>query len=248
VSWSVWERQGSQLKHYLVLYNKGQEPLDIRIKLRRFALESSSLTDLGVSKTLYRIQVPSQQLKRLKYPKALADHEYTEYFENGQRIGLLPATVQRPSATVLRDDYRFYTDQGLDAHLLGYWVGLRALDSPPTQLVLTAANSFYPPSRFLKEEYHFVKLYPFSENSYPLPGTLDSLAATGAAVTRFDLAHPSAVLPVGPGIAGAGFSRFTIYLERVEDGFMYDEAKRLVPNKAFGGNLAFIPVFPSWPR
>jgi hypothetical protein len=53
---------------------------------------------------------------------------------------------------------------------------------------------------------------------------------------------------VGPGIAGAGFSRFTIYLERVEDGFMYDEAKRLVPNKAFGGNLAFIPVFPSWPR
>jgi hypothetical protein len=248
VSWSVWERQGSRLKHYQVLYNKGPEPLDIEIRLRRFALEESSLTDLGARKTLYHLRVPSQQVTRLKYPKGLADHEYAEYFENGQGIGLLPASVRQPSGAALRNEYHFYTDQGLDGHQLGYWVAFKTLNTPPAQVALTAANAFYTPDALLKEEYHFVKLYPFAEITYPSLGTLDSLAATDAAIARFDQAHPSAVLAVGSGIAAPGFSLFAIYLERVEDGFIYDESKRRIPHKSYGHDVVFLPVFPSWPR
>jgi hypothetical protein len=78
---------------------------------------------------------------------------------------------------------------------------------------------------------------------------LDSLvtAGAGASIVRLDLAHPSALMPVGADVAAPGFSTFGVCIERVENYLSYDEARRLVPRKSIGGRVVFIPVFPATP-
>lgn len=246
VSWSVWERQDGALKHYLLLFNKGQQAMEVKVKLKRFSSDGSHFTDVYTNQTFFRLKLGAQQLVRLKYPKKLLASDYTEYFENGQSIGLLPATTARPGNAVLNDSCRFYTDQGLNARYLGYWVAFESIYALPKRIILTAAHTFYPASETLKQEYHLVKLYPDLHYQYPRGGTLDSLYAAGAdaAIVRLDSAHPSAVVPVRADFAASGFAVFAVYIEQVSDGYNYDEAKRLVPNKSFGASIGLIPVFP----
>ncbi|HEX8328251.1 MAG TPA: hypothetical protein VF629_11970 [Hymenobacter sp.] len=251
ISWSVWERQGSTLKHYLLLYNKGTQEVDVKIKLKRFASVGTNFKDVPTNRTFFHVTVPPHQLLQLKYPKKLLRSDYTEYFENDKAIGLLPATTDQPGKALLNDSYRFYTDQGINARHLNYWVALESIDDLPNRISLTAAHKFYPPSEMLKQEYHLVKLYPGGPNyRYPEGGTLDSVYAAGAdaSIVRLDAARPGAVVPVSPGVVGPGFSLYTVYIERVEDGYMYDEAKRLVPDKSFGSSIGFLPVFPKQPK
>ena len=249
VSWSVWERKGNALKHYLLLYNKGPQQMEVKIKLRRFSSDGSQFTNVPTNQTFFHVAVGARQLVRLKYPKKQLGLDFMEYFENGQSIGLLPASTDRPGKAVLNNQYRFYTNQGANSGQMGYWLAFESIDAPPTRLVLTAADPFYPASETLKEEYCLVKLYAGFKAGYPQPGVLDSLvtAGAGASIVRLDLAHPSALMPVGADVAAPGFSTFGVCVERVENYLSYDEARRLVPRKSIGGRVVFIPVFPATP-
>lgn len=245
VSWSLWKRQAFGLKHYLLLYNKGAQAIDVRLKLRRFASDGSRFTDSSPGRALGHRRLGAGQLIWLPYPRKLSGRDFAEFFENNASIGLLPGSPDRPPPTVPSKQFCYYTDQGADAHRLGYWLALDSLHALPRRLALTAAHRFPAPDETLKEEYHLVKLYPDFKGTWPLrPGTLDSLAVGDVSITRFDRAHPGAVVPVPAALAAPGFSRFVICIEQVNDGYRYDEAKRLVPDKSFGGTLCFIPVFP----
>lgn len=186
----------------------------------------------------------------MKYPKKLPEFDLLEYFENDQRIGLLLASNAKPDNTLFNDSSRFCTNEGVNAGNLGYWVALQSIHALPKRIVLTAARKFYPPSELLKQEYHLVKLFPNLYAQYPQPGVLDSLFTAGAdaSIVRLDAARPRAVVPVRADLVTPGFSVFAICFEWIEDGYWYDEAKRLVPHKSIGGRIVFIPVFPAKPK
>ncbi|WP_046245168.1 hypothetical protein [Hymenobacter terrenus] len=128
---------------------------------------------------------------------------------------------------------------------LKYWVALESIDDLPKRIALTAAHKFQPLNEMLKQEYHLVKLYPGLDYLHP-GGILDSAHAAGTdtSIIRLDAARPSAVVLVSPDVARPGFSLYTLYIEQVGDGYNYDEAKQLVPNKFFSPSIGFIPVFP----
>ena len=245
VTWSLWKRQGLGLKHYLLLYNKGPQAIDIALKLRRFASDGSHFTDVSPHTALGHRRLAAGQLVWLPYPKKLEGRDLAEYFENGASIGLLPGSVGWPPKTVISKQFRFYANQGADARWLGYWLALDSIQALPRRLTFTAEHRFPVPDETLKEKYHLLKLYPDPKGApWPQTGALDSLAAYDASITRFDQAHPSAVVPVPAALAAPGFSYFVVYIERVEDVYSYDEARRLVPNKIINGTIGFIPVFP----
>lgn len=244
VSWSLWKRQGFGLKHYFLLYNKSPQTIDIRLTLRRFASDGSHFSDISPHTALGHRRLAAGQLVWLPYPKKLEGRDYAEFFENGASIGLLPGSTGWPPKAVVNEQFKFYANQGADARWLGYWLALDSIQALPRRLALTAEHRFPAPDEMLKQEYHLLKLYPdFKGATWPQRGALDSLAAD-ATITRFDQAHPSAMVPVPAALAAPGFSFFVIYIEQVNDGYRYDEARHLVPDKTINGTIGFIPVFP----
>ena len=246
ISWSVWERQGNSLKHYLLLYNRGAAGLAITVRLRRFSSDGSRFTEIATNKTLHRAYLAPHQLVRLKYPAKASAQGYAEYFENGKSVGLLPISVERPPADVLNSARPFFSNQGANSSGGSFWMVFESIYSPPRQIDFTAAHGFSAPSDLLKEEYLLVKFYPAFLALYPHSGTLDSLAARAdTTVFRFGQARRSAVLPVGTGweVPG-GLAVLGVYTEQVSDGYSYDEQKRLVPDKQVaGGSVTFVPLF-----
>ena len=160
ISWNVWERQGNSLKHYLLLYNKGAAGLDVTVKLLRFSANGSQFIAMATNKTLHQAYLGPRQLVRLKYPAKASAHDLAEYFENGQRVGVLPISVGRPPAAVLNSSRPFYSNQGVNSGEGSFWMAFESIYSPPRQIELTAAHSFNPPGDELKEEYRLVKFYP----------------------------------------------------------------------------------------
>ena len=247
ISWSIWKREGFGLKHYLLLFNKGPQTVEIKLTLRRFASDGSRFTDVSPHTPLAHRRLAAGQLAWLPYPKQLEGRDYAEYFEIGASIGLLPGSTGWPPKAVLKKQFRFYANQGADARWLGYWLALDSVQALPRRIALTAVRRFPIPNEIVKEEYHLVKLFPdfkFEGAPWPQAGALDSLAATDATITRFDRTHSSAVVSLPTALSVPGFSYFTLYIERVNDGYHYDEARHLVPDKSFGSTIGFIPVFP----
>ena len=245
ISWSVWERQGNSLKHYLLLYNRGIAGLDITVKLFRFSSDGSRFTTIATNKTLHRTYLAPHQLVRLKYPAKASAHDLAEYFENGKSVGVLPIAVDRPPAAVLNSSRNFYSNQGANSVEGSFWMAFKSIYSPPRQIEFTAAHGFSPPSDMLKEEYLLVKFYPAFMALYPKSGTLDSLAARAdTTVFKFSQVRRSAVLPVGTGweVPG-GLAVLGVYTDQISDGYSYDEQKHLVPDKSVGGSVKFVPLF-----
>ena len=245
ISWSVWERQGNSLKHFLLLYNRGAAGLDITVKLLRFSSDGNQFTTIATNKTLHQAHLAPHQLVRLKYPAKESAHGYAEYFEDGKSVGLLPISVSRPPAAVLKSSRQFYSNQGANSGEGYFWMAFESIYSPPRQIEFTTAHGFFPPNDMLKEEYLLVKFYPAFMALYPQSGTLDSLAARAdTTVFKFSQARRSAVLPVGTGweVAG-GLAMLGVNTEQVSHGYSYDEQKHLVPDKSIGGSIQFVPLF-----
>ena len=250
ISWGVWERQGNSLKYFLLLYNRGATGLDITVKLLRFSSDGSRFTTIATNKTLHRTYLAPHQLVRLKYPAKASVRDLAEYFENGKSVGVLPISVGRPPAAVLKSSRPFYSNQGANSGEGYFWMAFESIYSPPRQIEFTTAHGFSPPNDMLKEEYLLVKFYPAFMALYPQSGTLDSLAARAdTTVFKFSNARRSAVLPVGAGweVPG-GLAMLGVYTEQVSDGYSYDEQKHLVPGKSMGGgSVQFVPLFSQQP-
>jgi hypothetical protein len=253
LSWGVWEREGTRLKHYLLLYNKGSQPLTVTIREQRFRPAGSNFADVGTHKLLHRTQLKAQQLVRLRYPASRGKLDFMEYFENGASIGLLPINARRPDAVALGGvAYRFYTSEGANSDGMSYWLAFNSLYSPPTHLQLTAEPT-EPRAAGLRrgeEEYGLVKLYAPNAATPTRPGTLDSLFTTGVdpTIARLDNAQRSATLTVRSETIPAQLTMLVLHTENVSKFFRYNEQRQLVEDKAVGGAQYFFPLFPRKPN
>lgn len=253
LSWGVWEREGTTLKHYLLLYNKSALPLAVSIREKRFQPVGTNFTAGTTHRRLFSRKLAPGQWVRLRYPASRAQSAYLEYFEHNVSVGLLPLSAGRPDAAALASPaYRYYTNEGANSGEMRYWLAFNSLAVPPAHLRLTAAaTEFRRPAPYRGEEaYGLVRLYAPAAPTPRQPGTLDSLFATGRypAIARLDSTHRAVLVPVGATVPGSQPAMFVLLTENVETYFRYNEQRQLVPDKSVGGALYFLPFFPSAPR
>jgi hypothetical protein len=252
ISWGVWEREGTTLKHYLLLYNKSAQPLDVSIREKRFQPVGTSFTAGTTHKRLFSRKLAPGQWVRLRYPESRAKSAYLEYFEHNVSVGLLPLSAKRPDAAALASPaYRYYTNEGASSGELRYWLAFNSLEAPPAHLRLTvSADEFRQPARRGEEAYGLVRLYPSVAAAPHQPGTLDSLFVTGRVpdIARLDSAHQMVLLPAQATAPGSQPAMLVLLTENVETYFRYNEQRQLVPDKSVGGALYFLPFFPSAPH
>ncbi|WP_426059516.1 hypothetical protein [Hymenobacter sp. B1770] len=242
ISWSVWEREGSSLKHYLLLYNKTPQELDIRALLKRFKSVSTNFEVVPTSRTLFHVPLAAHTLVRLRYPKHDTGLDFMEYFENGAGIGLLPFNNARPDAVALYGlQNRFYSNEGMNNGLAGYWLGLETIYSTPTQV-----QALIEPTNCSFGGYQLLKICATDEDAQHQAGKLDSLTGEDSSIRRLDSTHWSAEVPVRPlraNIATPNVSVLVLLMDRVEIISCYDENRRPVSEKSIGGSIHFFPVF-----
>lgn len=254
ISWDVWAREGTTLRHYLLLYNKSAQPLNVTIREQRFPAAGPAAATGSSPRRLARQELAPRQWLRLRYPKSRAGLAYLEYFEQNVSIGLLPLNAHRPdAATLAGPPYHYYTNSAANASELRYWLAFNALDTPPAQLRLTAVATELRgsvPFRRGQEAYGLVRLYPPTVATPKQPGTLDSLFTAGCdpAIVRLDSTHRSALLPATPTAPAGQPAMLVLLTENVEKYLRYNEQRQLVPDKALGGARYFLPFFPSEPR
>ena len=154
-------------------------------------------------------------------------------------LGLLGLDTSRPPAALLDPQFRFYSNQGLNAGPQLCWLALRSIQERPVGLEVAAESRF-------RQQYYLLRTYARPEDAPRQPGRLDSLATAGpdATIIRLDSAHRRATLPVAA-TAAPGLLRLTVLTERVETGFVYDAQKRPVPDKSISGQLWQVPIFPA---
>lgn len=255
ISWGVWEREGTTLEHYLLLYNKSSQPLNLVI--REWNSEAASPARCAVSKlkSLYRSKLPTKQLVRLRYPKLRANG-FMEYLEDNASVGVLPSNTDRPDAAVLRGEaYRYYTNEGANSGGLRYcyWLAFNALDAPPAQVRLVAtpaAFSWSGPRRRGEESYSLAKAYGSYEAAPRHSGTLDSLVAAGPDPTigRVDSAHQTVLVPAGVRFLPAQLPVLVLTIERTERFFRYNEQRQQVLGQSVSGATYLLPFFPPLPH
>ncbi|MGI4759483.1 MAG: hypothetical protein ACRYF0_02165 [Janthinobacterium lividum] len=252
ISWGVWQREGSTLQHYLLLYNKSAQSLAVTIREKRFQAVGTNFTDGTTHKRLFSSTLAPGQWVRVRYPKSRAKSAYLEYFERNVSVGLLPLNTSRPDAAALAGAaYRFYTNEAANASGLRYWLAFNALDTPPAHLRLTAAADEFSHSspRRGEEAYGLVRLYAAAAAPRQ-PGTLDSLFATGQGlgIARLDSAHRTVLMPVEAPAPTSQPTMLVLLTENVDKYFRYNEQRQLVPGKSVSGTLYFLPFFPARPN
>lgn len=254
ISWDVWEREGATLQHYLLLYNKSAQPLNVTIREKRFRAVGTSFTASRTNRRLVSQKLVPRQWVRLHYPDSRAGLAFLEYFEHNVSIGLLPLNARRPDAAALAGTaFRFYTNDAANAGELRYWLAFNALDTTPAQLRLTMVATEFrdtTPFRRGEEAYGLVRLYLPTAPTPSQPGTLDSLFTAGLdpAIARLDSAHQVVLVRVGATAPVNQPAMLVLLTEDIEKYFRYDEQRQLVLGKSLGGAKYFLPFFPSGPR
>lgn len=256
ISWGVWEREGTTLTHYLLLYNKSSQPLHLVIREWNSEAASSAHRAAGKLKILHRSKLPAQQVVRLPYPKTRAKAGFMEYFEDNASVGVLPSNTDRPDAAALRGEtYRYYTNEGANSGGLHccYWLAFNALDAPPAQVRLVATPAAFAwsgPRRRGEESYSLVKAYGSYEDAPRQSGTLDSLVAAGPDPTigRVDSAHQAVLVPASVRRLPAQQPVLVLTIERTERFFRYNEQRQQVLGQSVSGAMYLLPFFPPLPH
>ncbi|MBC8085074.1 MAG: hypothetical protein H7Z21_17900 [Hymenobacter sp.] len=240
VAWSVWEKQGLRLKHYLLVYNNGAQPLQIDVKLKKLRSVSTNFEDVHTNNTFFRQLLHPKQLVKFPYPRKAADLEFFEFFEAGKSVGLMTIDTSRPNAALLKEPYHFYSNQGMNSGEMLYWVALESIYTVPAHIRITAESRF-------RNQYYLTKLCPAYDENFSWPYKLDSLSTQDASIIKFDSARTSATLPVpsNQSTLNSNFVKLILLTEQVESGYHYDEQKRIVPDKGVTySSMNFLPFFP----
>ncbi|UOQ72008.1 hypothetical protein [Hymenobacter cellulosilyticus] len=239
LAWDVWEQQMPKLTHRLLLYNQVAREVALEIRLLRFKEKNTQFITVPTHKVLLRVKLQPGQLAQFKYPKQGTGHDYMEFFENGQRVGIQEINAAQPPATVLRPDFRYYTANSANFGQLGYWLALESLyqQPGPARLALTIPKGY-------DEAYQLVKVTAGMDTLSPRSSNLDSLRITDAAIVRLDNQSWGAVLPRPALPESAAPALFTLETQYMSNSYYYDEQKVKHPRlESSGGARRFIPVF-----
>ncbi|MCB2378242.1 hypothetical protein LGH70_11645 [Hymenobacter sp. BT635] len=241
LAWDVWEQQTPRLTHRLLLYNQSTQEVELEIRLLRFRAVNTQFETVSTGKVLLRVKLRPGQLQQLKYPKQGSPHDFMEFFENGQPVGLQELNSRQPGPEVLHPGFRFYTATSANSGQLGYWLALESLyqQPGPARLALTIPKGY-------DEEYQLLKVTAGMDTLSPRSANLDSLRATDASIVRLDNQNRRAVVP-RPALLAAPSAPalFTLEIQYMSSSYYYDDQKIKHPRlEAGGGARHFIPVFP----
>ncbi|UOQ52760.1 hypothetical protein [Hymenobacter cellulosivorans] len=237
--WDVWEQQTPKLTHRLLLYNQAAREVALEIRLLRFREVNYQFVTVPTHKVLLQVRLQPGQLAQFKYPKQGTGHDYMEFFENGQRVGIQEINAAQPAATFLRPDFRYYTATSANSGQLGYWLALESLyqQPGPAHLALTIRKGY-------DEEYQLVKVSAGQDTLSRRARNLDSLRVTDSSIIRLDNQSRQATVSRPALAESAAPAMFTLETQYMSNSYYYDEQKVRHPRlESSGGARHFIPVF-----
>ncbi|PJJ48004.1 hypothetical protein [Hymenobacter chitinivorans] len=239
LAWDVWEQQPSRLMHQMLLYNKASHEVALEVRLLRFREVNTQFETVPTSKVLFRVKLQPGQLQQLKYPKQGTGHDYMEFFENGQRVGVQELNGTPPPAAAVQPDFRFYSASSANSGQLGYWLALESLYQQPG----AARLALFIPKGY-DEEYQLVRITAGQDTLGSHLPNLDSLRVIDASIIRLDNQNRRAVVPRPALPVSAAPALFTLETQYMSNSYYYDEQKVRHPRlESGGGARRFIPVF-----
>ncbi len=135
VAWNIWEYKDGVLQHHLLLFNKGKSARELQIKQKSFKAKDTSFEVVPTDVTFHQLSLDPGQLVKVAYPQRTDEARFMEFFENRESIGMLEIREEEPAKAFVDKKYGFYSNEGINSGPLGYWVKLKSIHDPKTEVV-----------------------------------------------------------------------------------------------------------------
>lgn len=127
VAWNIWEYKQGELKQYLLLCNQGEQKINMEIKEKRFSDNGISFRDISTDTTYFKLDLAPGKLVKLAYPQVKGKLVFMEFLENQKDIGIMEINLTRPPTAFVQKKFGYYSNEGINSGLLGYWVKLSSI-------------------------------------------------------------------------------------------------------------------------
>jgi hypothetical protein len=178
-TWSIWENDKGQLKHFLYLNNTAQKEVKIQIKLKKYKNAGNDFEEVKTDKEIYKVFLPPNRVTKIDYPINIDKMCFMDFFEDGKSIGLLSFNMEEPQRSFVDNRYKYYTNAGTSGAKIGAWMRIVNIYDPHTEVSImsTIKNA---------SDICFVKIMNAGGPVPQLSASLDSLQASDKSILKFD--------------------------------------------------------------
>lgn len=220
-TWSIWENDKGQLKHFLYLNNKTQKEVKIQIKLKKFKnAAGGGFEEVKTDKEIHKVFLPSNRVTKIDYPLNSDKMSYMEFFEDGKSIGILSFNMEEPQRSFVDNKYRYYTNAGISGSKTGAWMRIVNVYDPHTEVSImsTIKNA---------TDVCFMKVINPQESSQPLATKLDSLQASDKSILKFDQVNNLYTVKLQGDFGKEKSVVFPVLIECVQNGKKMDMSNKI---------------------
>jgi hypothetical protein len=211
-TWSIWENDKGQLKHFLYLNNKTQKEIKIQIKLKKFKnAAGGGFEEVKADKEIHKVFLPSNRVTKIDYPLNADKMSYMEFFEDGKPIGILSFNMEEPQRSFVDNKYKYYTNAGITGAKTGAWMRIVNVYDPHTEVSIMSTIKNATDICFMK--------VVTAGGSGPRPAlSLDSLQASDKSILKFDQVNNLYTLKLQGDFGKEKSVAFPIFIEQVQSG------------------------------
>lgn len=130
VAWNVWEYKHGELKQHLLLFNQSKKEIAVTIKEKRYYDNGITFKDISTDTTFHELALAAGKLVKVPYPQSTGKMVFMEFLEDGEKIGLLEINPAHPPKAFVQKKYGYYSSEGINSGLLGFWVKLTSIYDP----------------------------------------------------------------------------------------------------------------------
>jgi hypothetical protein len=223
-TWSIWENDKGQLKHYLYLNNKTQKEVKIQIRLKKYKNAGSGFEEIKTDKEIHKVFLASNRVTKIDYPVNIDKLSFMEFFEDGKSIGLLSFNMEEPQRSFVDNKYKFYTNAGITGAKIGAWMRIINIYDPHTEVSImsTIKNA---------TDICYMKITSSTETAQPLSTQLDSLQASDKTILKFDQVNNLYTVKLQGDFGKEKHVVFPILIELIQNGKKSDMSNKIAAFK-----------------
>lgn len=219
-TWSIWENDKGQLKHFLYLNNKAQKEVKIQIKLKKYKNAGTGFEEIKADKEIHKVFLPPNRVTKIDYPVNIDKLCFMEFFEDGKSIGLLSFNMEEPQRSFVDNKYRFYTNAGISGAKVGAWMRIVNVYDPHTEVSIM--STIKSPADIC-----FMKVNNSPELTPQPTMQLDSLQPFDKAILKFDQVNNLYTVKLQGDFGKEKSVVFPILIECVQSGKKSDMSNKI---------------------
>jgi hypothetical protein len=210
-TWSMWENDKGQLKHFLYLNNKSQKEVKIQIKLKKYKSVGTGFEEIKADKEIHKVFLPPNRITKIDYPINADKMSFMEFVEDGKSIGLLSFNMEEPQRSFVDNKYKYYTNAGTNGSKTGAWIRIVNVYDPHTELSImsTIKNA---------TDICFMKIVNSGGTATQLPAQLDSLQASDKSILKFDQVNNLYTVKLQGDFGKEKYVLFPVLIELLQNG------------------------------